>query len=426
MHIAQCPSGKHDTSTSTTTTVCITITEDTCQLNGSLKTLITTAQRLSDVRVKFVEKVTKSVLKQLLDDLRDDRVLNEEEMESVLEEHKARADQARYLIDMVRKKGNKSSERMIKRIQERDGNLYDELSLGVVPSGTTPSAPAPSTPAPLHQVSNPDESTVSEVLLPCSEQFRSQKLTEGDMIYKPMDKPGRKRLALLINNVQFECARLLRRGAERDEERMETLLKGLGYEVVKHRDLSGEEMDKAVKAFSKREEHTQSDGTFVVIMSHGKRDAILGVRWSKEKPDEFPIDNVYSCLNTQGCPGLRNKPKVILIQACRGGEEGCVWMSDGIQDDSTAIESDDIRREHKEKDFISLLSCTPDTKSYRHVENGTFFVQYLVEEFNTHAHRDHVEELFTRVMRRFEKFPRQMVCKDRTTLSRHFYLFPGQ
>lgn len=84
---------------------------------------------LSEVRTKFVEKVSSSVLKQLLDDLKDDRVLNEEEMESVTEEHKARADKARCLIDMVRKKGNKASEKMIKRIQERDENLYDVLGV---------------------------------------------------------------------------------------------------------------------------------------------------------------------------------------------------------------------------------------------------------------------------------------------------------
>lgn len=84
---------------------------------------------LSDVRTKFVERVTLAVLKQLLDDLNRDRVLNEEEMESVVEEHKARTDKARCLIDMVRRKGDKASEKMIKRIQERDENLYDELGV---------------------------------------------------------------------------------------------------------------------------------------------------------------------------------------------------------------------------------------------------------------------------------------------------------
>ncbi|XP_042565931.1 caspase a-like [Clupea harengus] len=379
------------------------------------------AVKLTNVRTKFVEKVSAGVLKQLLDDLNEGRILNEEEMESVIEEHKARTDKARCLIDMVRKKGEKSSNKMIEYIKKRDENLYDELGFATAP---TP-LPQVATPMPQVSVENSDESFVSEVLLTSSEQFKSQKLQEGNGIYKPQDKPGRKRLALLINNVKFDRESMLRRGAEKDEERMEFLLKELGYEVVKHRDLSGEEMDRAVRDFSKREEHATSDSTFVVIMSHGKRDAILGVHWDSgnPNPDVFHIDKMYNHLNTKGCPGLRNKPKVILIQACRGGEDGHVWMSDGMQDDSAAIESDDM--EHKEKDFISLLSCTPDTKSYRDVEKGTFFVQYLVEEFNTHAHKDHVEELFTKVMRRFEKFPRQMVCKDRTTLSRHFYLFPG-
>lgn len=59
-------------------------------------------------------------------------------------------------------------------------------------------------------------------------------------------------------------------------------------------------------------------------MSHGKFGAILGVHWQWSDPelsrDEFPIDNIYKHLNTQNCPALKDKPKVIIIQACRGGD----------------------------------------------------------------------------------------------------------
>ena len=48
------------------------------------------------------------------------------------------------------------------------------------------------------------------------------------------------RLALLITNIEFAAETLLRRGAERDEENMEVLLRGLGYQVVKLRNLSGQ------------------------------------------------------------------------------------------------------------------------------------------------------------------------------------------
>lgn len=47
------------------------------------------------------------------------------------------------------------------------------------------------------------------------------------------------RVALLITNIKFTNERFNRKGAEKDEENMETLLKALGYEVVKHTNLTG-------------------------------------------------------------------------------------------------------------------------------------------------------------------------------------------
>lgn len=58
-------------------------------------------------------------------------------------------------------------------------------------------------------------------------------------------------------------------------------------------------------------------------MSHGKLGAVLGCNWTKddvENPDEFPIDNIYKHLGSEKCPALLNKPKIIIIQACRGGD----------------------------------------------------------------------------------------------------------
>uniref|UniRef100_A0A667WSP4 Caspase a n=1 Tax=Myripristis murdjan TaxID=586833 RepID=A0A667WSP4_9TELE len=233
------------------------------------------------------------------------------------------------------------------------------------------------------------------------------------------------RLALLIINRDFDDPDMTRYGAEKDEQNMEHLLKELGYKVFKHTNLSGQEIDKAVKEFSQLPGLSQTDSVFVVIMSHGNLGVIHGVHWLENNPDEFCIENIYKHLNSENCPALVDKPKVIIIQACRGGgrdEHGSVFISDG---DNDMVEDGFTP---KEKDFISLLSCTPDTKSYRRPQFGSLLIEYMADEFKKFCHEDHIEELFRKVSFRFEKFPcvkkRQMPTKDRCTLTNRFYLFP--
>nr|QED88343.1 putative caspase-1 [Channa punctata] len=372
------------------------------------------------IRTKFVEKISLPVLKQLLDDLLEDGVLNDGETESILNENNNRADQARCLADNLRRKGDKACRKMIDHLQERDKTLYEEL--GLAAPQLAPSA----------------------IQGPTIEAFWKEKMNDNS-VYTVTKNNIRSRVALLITNIKFTNERLNRQGAEKDEENMEKLLTTLGYEVVKHTNLTAEKIDKALSEFSKHPKLTETDSVVVVIMSHGKFGAVLGVNWKQddEKPDEFPIDKIYTHLASQKCPALLDKPKIIIIQACRGEERGAVLIStdstvpcvDAPQPGPSAsvceenIEEDALQCVHKEKDFISLLSCTPDTVSYRRPDAGSFLIQYIDEIFSTRANADDIEELFRKVMQRFENFSfsnkRQMPCKDRCTLPKRFYFFPG-
>lgn len=85
-----------------------------------------------------------------------------------------------------------------------------------------------------------------------------------------------------------------------------------------------QEMILELKAFAARSEHRTSDSTFLVLMSHGIRAGICGKKYSEEVQDILKIDDIFQILNTLNCPALGNKPKVIIIQACRGGECWCL------------------------------------------------------------------------------------------------------
>ncbi|CAI5657040.1 unnamed protein product [Oreochromis niloticus] len=86
-------------------------------------------EELGRVRSAFVWRVTKEVLKQLLEALVSDGVLNELEKESILERNPVRADMARCSIDTLRKKGDKACRMMIKHLQFKDQFLFSQLRL---------------------------------------------------------------------------------------------------------------------------------------------------------------------------------------------------------------------------------------------------------------------------------------------------------
>lgn len=88
------------------------------------------------MRSAFVETVSLEVIKQVLDGLLEDRMLNSEEMESVLEMNVTRVDKARALIDSVRRKGRKTCRRMIDLLEQKDSTLHQALGLSSAQPGT--------------------------------------------------------------------------------------------------------------------------------------------------------------------------------------------------------------------------------------------------------------------------------------------------
>ncbi|CAI5670361.1 unnamed protein product [Oreochromis niloticus] len=91
-------------------------------------------EELARVRPAFVWRVTTEILKQLLEALVSDGVLNNLEEESILEGNPLRADKARSFIDTVMKKGDKACKIMIRHLETKDRYLFSQLHLDSDPS----------------------------------------------------------------------------------------------------------------------------------------------------------------------------------------------------------------------------------------------------------------------------------------------------
>ena len=81
--------------------------------------------------------------------------------------------------------------------------------------------------------------------------------------------------------------------------------------------------------------------------------------------------------NAVRCPSLANKPKIFLVQACRGSQQGDSpgpndqQVADDTFSDSTLSRS----RLPKESDFLLAYGSVPGYVSYRRTDSGSFFIQ---------------------------------------------------
>ncbi|XP_012667749.1 caspase-4 [Otolemur garnettii] len=244
---------------------------------------------------------------------------------------------------------------------------------------------------------------------------------------------GRSRLALIICNTEFDHL-APRGGADLDVKGMKGLLESLGYSVDVKEKLTAQGMESELRAFAARPEHVSSDSTFLVLMSHGVLDGVCGTAHGPEARDVLPYDTIFQIFNNRNCLGLRDKPKVIIVQACRGQNRGEVWVRDSPEAlvDSTSqspdtLEDDAVRVTHVEKDFIAFCSSTPHNVSWRHITKGSLFITQLITCFQKYSWRYHLEEIFRKVQQSFESpsTRAQMPTVERLSMTRYFYLFPG-
>lgn len=123
-------------------------------------------------------------------------------------------------------------------------------------------------------------------------------------------------LCLIINNVDFEGGIFpTRRGSDFDAKRFDTIFQQLGFSVTVCRNLTADQMRETLIQFPKlcKKEH---DAVFILIFSHGNETGIYGT-------DGLEIDterDVISRFDNRNCKVMIGKPKVFVIQACRGSK----------------------------------------------------------------------------------------------------------
>ena len=185
-------------------------------------------------------------------------------------------------------------------------------------------------------------------------------------------------ICLIINNLVFNDKNTPDRyGAERDEAALHQLFGDeLGFDVHVENDLQKSEMLQVAVEFA-AEDHCEYSVFVCFLMSHGGECGTLeGVGGRTIR-----IDDITAEFTSSRCPSLANKPKLFIIQACRGTSEDPNLLAahhfaadsamGRLVNDSTLPRSDTPN----ESDFLYANSTVPGYVSRRNETSGSPFIQ---------------------------------------------------
>ncbi|NWW46533.1 CASP6 protein, partial [Pedionomus torquatus] len=212
----------------------------------------------------------------------------------------------------------------------------------------------------------------------------------------------RRGVALIFNHEHFFWHLRLpdRPGTHADRNNLKRSLTDLGFEVKDFDDLKAEEMLQQIYDASK-DDHSNADCFVCVFLSHGENDHIYAY------DAQIKIETMTDMFKGDKCQSLAGKPKIFIIQACRGDKhDDPVIVQDSIDatDESIANETEvdaaGVYTLPAAADFIMCYSVARGYFSHRETVNGSWYIQDLCEALRKHGSSLEFTELLTVVNRK--------------------------
>ncbi|NXV33594.1 CASP6 protein, partial [Rissa tridactyla] len=223
----------------------------------------------------------------------------------------------------------------------------------------------------------------------------------------------RRGVALIFNHEHFFWHLRLtdRRGTLADRNNLKRSLTDLGFEVRDFDDLKAEDVLQKISEASK-DDHSNADCFVCVFLSHGENDHVYAY------DAKIKIETITDMFKGDKCQSLVGKPKIFIIQACRGDKhDDPVLVEDSIDSrdasivNETEVDAAGVYTLPAGADFIMCYSVTQGYFSHRETVNGSWYIQDLCEALRKHGSSLEFTELLT-VVNRKVSYREVGTCRD--------------
>ncbi|GFG30347.1 hypothetical protein Cfor_10063 [Coptotermes formosanus] len=211
------------------------------------------------------------------------------------------------------------------------------------------------------------------------------------------EKRGR---AIIFNHEKYidELGLPERTGTNIDKICLKQRFEKLKFDVDVFDDLIFSDIKKKLTEIAKAD-HKNEDCLVIAVLTHGEGKSNLYAH-----DCAYKTDTLWSSFTADVCPELAGKPKIFIIQACRGSKVSeSMNFKSSIQIDSHKMDSDGIIHRYSipvEADQLVAFSTYEGRVALRETGDGTWFIQEFCKELEDNGEMADLLTLFTNVSRR--------------------------
>uniref|UniRef100_A0A3Q3WH23 Caspase-6 n=1 Tax=Mola mola TaxID=94237 RepID=A0A3Q3WH23_MOLML len=238
----------------------------------------------------------------------------------------------------------------------------------------------------------------TENLMETDSFYRSAPILDPAEEYK-MDNKHRG-LALIFSHEYFfwRLGLNTRHGTNADCYNLQRRLKELNFEVKTYENCTQKQvLDKISEAA--KADHSDVDCFLLIFLSHGENDHVYA------HDGKISIQDITSQFKGDKCRSLVGKPKIFVLQACRGDKHDdpvtpCDAVDSELKTNEVVVDASAVHTLPAGADFIMCYSVAEGYYSHRETINGSWYIQDLCELLKEYGDSLEFTELLTLVNRK--------------------------
>ena len=233
---------------------------------------------------------------------------------------------------------------------------------------------------------------------------------------------------LIINQETYLCDWDIRTGTQKDVLALEKAFKYLNFEVCVRKDLKRDQIETLLDDTAKDLNFRKGQFALmaICILSHGKNDQILGVDLKYVENIETKIVEIFG---TKNCPGMADKPKLFILNACRGERPHHGVLPSDLHGPLEVDSGPNLKKVIPTLcDYHIVFSTLNGNISFRHKEDGSIFIQQLCWHLNEMGHSHDYCTIMEMVRRQMSEWSvrtgsqyKMQIPEDHSTLVRKVY-----